>query len=239
MSAPAAALLILLSAPLAASAQPAPSLAIAAAVADAGRPATDRFRDERRKPAATLAFAGIHPGERVAELIPGNGYYTRLIAKTVGAQGHVYTLPFTEPRIAASRAIAADPAYKNVTLVAGSPMGLTLPEKVDLVWTTQNYHDIRAGRAQLNKAIFDALKPGGVYFIVDHAAKPGAGDGVLLSLHRIDEDVVKTEVLATGFVLDGEADFLRNPKDDRTKMVFDRELNRDTDQFVLRFRKPA
>ena len=91
----------------------------------------------------------------------------------------------------------------------------------------------------LNKAVFNALKPGGVYFIVDHAAKPGSGEEVLLSLHRIDEDIVKREVLAAGFVLEAEGDFLRNPKDDRSKMVFDRELNRDTDQFVLRFRKPA
>jgi len=219
--------------------EPPASAAIAAAVADPGRPATDRFRDGRRKPAETLAFAGVHSGESVAELIPGNGYYSRLLSKAVGPNGHLYTLPFTEPRVAASRAIAADPNYKNVTLVAGLPGALGLPDKFDLVWTTQNYHDIRAGRAQLNKAVFDALKPGGTYFIVDHAARPGAGDGVLLSLHRIDEDVVKKEVLAAGFVLDGEGEFLRNPKDDRSKMVFDRELNRDTDQFVLRFKKPA
>ncbi len=220
-------------------AQPEPSPALASAVTDAARPATDRFRDARRKPGETLAFAGVKPGMTVAEMIPGNGYYTRLLSKAVGPAGHIYTLPFTEPRIAASRAIAADPAYGNVTLVAGSPFSLGLPQKVDLVWTTQNYHDIRAGRAGLNKAVFEALKPGGTYFIVDHAAKPGAGEDVLLSLHRIDEDMVKKEVLAAGFVLEGEAQFLRNPKDDRTKMVFDRELNRDTDQFVLRFRKPA
>ena len=183
--------LVLLVSSAGARTEPPAAAAIAAAVADPARPALDRFRDDRRKPAATLAFAGVHPGESIAELIPGNGYYTRLLSKTVGANGHVYTLPFTEPRVAASRAIAADPNYKNVTLVVGLPGALGLPEKVDLVWTTQNYHDIRAGRAQLNKAVFDALKPGGTYFIVDHAAKPGAGDGVLLSLHRIDEDVVK------------------------------------------------
>ena len=216
-----------------------PSPLIAAAVADPARPAKDRFRDDRRKPAQTLAFAGIAPGETVAELIPGNGYYTRLLSKAVGPNGKVYTLPFGEPRAAQSRALAVDPTYGNVTLVNASPASLNLPQPVDLVWTTQNYHDIRAGRGMLNKAVFAALKPGGVYFIVDHSAKPGSGDDVLLSLHRIDEDVVKREVEAVGFVLEAEADFLHNPKDDRTKMVFDRELNRDTDQFVLRFRKPA
>ncbi len=216
-----------------------PSPLIAAAVADPARPAKDRFRDDRRKPAETLAFAQIRSSEEVAELIPGNGYYTRLLSKAVGPSGKVYTLPFGEPRAAQSRALAADPAYGNVTLVAASPTNLGLPHPVDLVWTTQNYHDIRAGRAMLNKAVFAALKPGGVYFIVDHSAKPGSGEDVLLSLHRIDEDVVRREVEAAGFVLEAEGDFLHNPKDDRTRMVFDRELNRDTDQFVLRFRKPA
>lgn len=224
---------------LAQGAAPRPSAAVAVAVADPGRPAKDRFRDDRRKPAETLAFAGVKPGLVVAELIPGNGYYTRLISKAVGPTGKVYTLPFGEPRAEQSKALAADPAYANVRLhPSGSPFGLGLPEPMDLVWTTQNYHDVRAGRGQLNAAVFSALKSGGTYFIVDHAAKTGAGDEVLLGLHRIDEDRVKQEVQAAGFVLDGEAQFLRNPKDDRTKMVFDRELNRDTDQFVLRFRKP-
>lgn len=217
----------------------APSPTIKAAVADTGRPAVDRYRDDRRKPAETVAFAGVGEGMTVAELIPGNGYYTRILSKAVGPKGRVYTLPFTEPRAAMSKAIAAYPAYGNVTLVAGSPFSLGLPAQVDLVWTTQNYHDIRQGRAQLNKAVFDALKPGGTYFIVDHAAKPGAGDEVLLSLHRIDEAVVRREVEAAGFVLEADSQLLRNPADDRAKMVFDRDVDRHTDQFVLKFRKPA
>ena len=214
---------------------------IAAAIADPARPAKDRFRDDRRKPAETLAFAGVKPGMTVAELIPGNGYYTRLLARAVGLKGKVFTLPFGEPRADQSKALAAEPAYAgNVTLVStASPISLALPAPVDMVWTSQNYHDVRQGRFLLNKAVFAALKPGGLYFVIDHAAKAGSGEEVLLSLHRIDEDVVKREVETAGFVLDGEGQFLRNPKDDRTKMVFDRELNRDTDQFVLRFRKPG
>ena len=224
--------------PIAGSAYAQTPASFAAAIADKARPAKDVFRDERRKPAETLAFAEVKPGAKVAELIPGNGYYTRLLSRAVGPAGKVYTVPFGEPRASQSQAIAKDPAYTNITLVQGTPGKLALPEPVDLVWTSQNYHDIRAGRALVNKSVFAALKPGGVYFIVDHAAKVGAGDEVLLSLHRIDEEVVKREVIAAGFVLEAEGQFLRNPKDDRTKMVFDRELNRDTDQFVLRFRKP-
>lgn len=216
-------------------AQPA---AVAAAVADPARPAVDVYRDDRRKPAQTVAFAGLAPGMTVAELIPGNGYYTRILAKVVGPKGKVYTVPFGEPRAGMSKALAADPGYGNVKLVAGTPTDLALPEPVDMVWTTQNYHDIRAGRPQLNKAVFDALKPGGVYYVVDHAAMAGAGEGALLSLHRIDEATVKSEVLAAGFTLEAEGQFLRNPADNRRQMVFDREVNRNTDQFVLKFRKP-
>ncbi len=216
-----------------------PSAAILAAVADAGRPAVDAYRDDRRHPAETVAFAGVKPGMTVAELIPGNGYYTRILARAVGPKGHIYTVPFGEPRASYSKAIATDPAYANVTMIAGAPLTIGVPAPVDLVWTTQNYHDIRQGRALLNRAVFAALKPGGTYFIVDHSAVAGAGEDVLLSLHRIDEDLVKREVLAAGFLLDAESDILRNPADKRSQMVFDREVNRNTDQFVLKFRKPA
>ena len=223
----------------AAHAQPKIPPAIAVAVSDKGRPGIDVYRDDRRKPAQTVAFAGVAPGMTVAELIPGNGYYTRILSKAVGPTGRIYTVPFSEPRASYSKAIAADPAYANVTLIAGAPLSITVPAPVDVVWTTQNYHDIRQGRALLNKAVFNALKPGGTYFIVDHSAVAGADEGVLLSLHRIDEAVVKREVLAAGFVLEAESDLLRNPADKRNQMVFDREVNRNTDQFVLKFRKPA
>lgn len=223
----------------AAQAQPKISTTVAAAVADKGRPAIDVYRDDRRKPAETLAFAGVTLGMTVAELIPGNGYYTRILSKAVGSKGHVYTVPFSEPRAAYSKAIAADPTYANVTLITGAPLAIGVPAPVDMVWTTQNYHDIRQGRALLNKAVFDALRPGGTYFIVDHSAMSGADEGVLLSLHRIDEAVVKREVLAAGFILEAESDLLRNPADKRNQMVFDREVDRHTDQFVLKFKKPA
>jgi len=211
---------------------------IAAAVADASRPALDKFRDERRKPAQTLAFAGIKAGMKIAELIPGNGYYTRMLAKAVGPSGKIYTFPGGEPRTPLSAALARDPGYNNIQLVTGSLASLPVPEPVDLVWTSQNYHDLRAQAAAINKAVFAALKPGGIYLILDHAAKPGAR-AESIPLHRIDEDLVEQEVLAAGFVLESEGDVLRNPKDDRSRQVMERELNRQTDQFILRFRKPG
>lgn len=215
-----------------------PASNIQSAVSDEGRPALDKFRDDRRKPAATLAFAGVTSGMTIVELIPGNGYYTRLLSKAVGPDGRVYTAPFGEPRAGNSTALAKDPGYRNVTVLSGPPGSLNVPTPVDMVWTTQNYHDMRALAGVVNKAVFAALKPGGVYLVVDHAAKSDAGEESV-ALHRIDEELVKRDVLAAGFVLEAEGDFLRNAGDDRTRQVMERDLNRATDQFVLRFRKPT
>lgn len=232
------ALLTLLCAAPAAVAQPAITPSIAAAVADAARPPLDVFRDDRRKPAETLAFAGVREGMKVAELIPGNGYYTRILAKAVGPGGKIYTIPFGEPRAPLSAALAKDPAYGNIQFSPAPAGSVSVPEPVDMVWTVQNYHDVRQLAGPVNKAVFAALKPGGVYLIVDHAAKAGAGDETI-ALHRIDEAVVKQQVLAAGFVLEAEGQFLRNPADNRTGQIMERGLNRATDQFVLRFRKPV
>jgi len=230
-----AALALLIATP--AVAQPAVAPNIARSVADPARPPLDVFRDDRRKPAETLAFAGVRDGMKVAELIPGNGYYTRILSKAVGPTGKVYTVPFGEPRSPLSAALAKDPAYSNIQLAAGAAGSIAVPEPVDMVWTVQNYHDVRQLAGPVNKAVFAALKPGGVYLIVDHSAKTGAGDETV-ALHRIDEAVVKQQVLAAGFVLEAEGEFLRNPADPRTVQIMDRSLNRATDQFVLRFRKP-
>jgi predicted methyltransferase len=216
---------------------------IKAAVADSSRPAEDTARDAARKPAETLAFAKVRPGETVLEIVPGGGYFTRLLSKAVGPTGHVYAA--SPPQYAkAVTAIAADPAYSNVTVVGVGPDAMAAVPKVDLVFTAQNYHDLHLPAAKLDvpaldKAWYAQLKPGGLLVIVDHVAKAGAPvPDTANALHRIDPAFVRTEVEAAGFKFDGEANFLNNPADTHELKVFDPAIRGHTDQFIFRFRKP-
>ncbi|HTK35262.1 MAG TPA: methyltransferase [Caulobacteraceae bacterium] len=232
---------LLLSTAGAHAAAPAP---IAAAVADPGRPAADTARDAARKPADVLAFAGVKPGMVVAELGSGGGYYTRILSKAVGPQGKVFAVA-TRGQAArpggldALNAIAA--AYPNVTVVTVPDLAsIMLPEKADLFWTTENYHDFHNGPAAnvpgMDKAVFDNLKAGGVFYVEDHSAAPGAGLEAAAKFHRMDEAVAKTELLAAGFKIDGEGDLLRNPNDNRA--TSNSEAGHFvTDRFMLRLKK--
>ena len=217
----------------------APSPAIAAAVADAQRPAADTARDALRKPAEIVAFAGVKPGDKVAEIAPGGGYYTRILAKAVGPQGKVYALmpAFFANRPGGLDAInALAEQYGNIEVVVVDYAATKLPEPVDLVWTTENYHDLaNADIATVNKWAFEALKPGGIYFVEDHSA-PGTGTSATSTLHRIDPAAVKEQVGAAGFTLDAESDLLRNPNDPHD--VNPRQVQPTSDKFALRFRKP-
>jgi predicted methyltransferase len=223
---------------------PAAAADYSAAIGDSHRPAADTARDAARKPAEMLDFAAVKPGMKVMDMIPGGGYFTRLFAVAVGPKGHVYAyqpsefdafLNGKEPPV---NAVAKD--YSNVTVVHASVNALTVPEKLDVIWTSQNYHDIKGhgDTAQVDKAAFAALKSGGFYIVLDHAAAPGTGARDVGTLHRIDPATVKAEVTAAGFVYAGESDVLRNPADDHTKAVFDPAIRGHTDQFVLKFRKP-
>ena len=126
-----------------------------------------------------------------------------------------------------------------------TPLGtFHAPEKFDIFWTTNNYHDLHVPKyanvdmAAFNKLVFDSLKPGGVYFIVDHAAAPGTWRNLVHTLHRIDETTVINEVTAAGFWLVGESDILRNPADDHTKIVFDPSIRfKIRINFILKFRE--
>jgi predicted methyltransferase len=221
-----------------------------AAVADSARPEADRARDADRKPAETMHFAGIHPGQTVVELAPGGGYYTRLLSAAVGPKGKVYAVmsppkPDAPPNApvpgAAVRAIAADPHYANITVSAQRYAELSLPEQADVVWTTQNYHDFHnianTDMATINKAIASVLKKGGTFFVLDHAAEPGSGARDTNTLHRIDKATVIKEVEAAGFKLEGESDLLANKNDPHTAKVFDAQIRGHTDQFMLKFKK--
>jgi predicted methyltransferase len=218
---------------------------IAKAVADPARPEADRKADALRDPADTLAFAGVKPGMTVAELFPGGGYYTRMIADVVGPKGAVVGIENAgwKGAVKADREALAAMNKPNVTLEV-EPFGQMelAPGKADLFWITQNYHDLKIAQygqvdmAAFNKAVFAALKPGGTYFVLDHQANPGASLADTAKLHRVEKAVVIKEVTAAGFRLAGEGKFLNRADDDHTRPIFD--LKGKTDQYALKFVKP-
>lgn len=218
--------------------------AVTSAIADPARPAADRERDARSRPSEILAFARVAPGQRVADLWPGGGYYTRLLARAVGPQGRVYAFVPNELPARYGDAIlpvANDTAgCPNVTLQR-TPQAAFASENLDLVFTNQNYHDfhnVPGDVTAFNRAVFAALRPGGLYVIVDHSGRDGTGFTEANTLHRAEQAAVRREVEAAGFVFDGESGVLRNPADPRTASVFDEAIRGRTDQFVMRFRKP-
>ena len=220
---------------------------VKAAVADSHRPAADTMRDADRQPIDMLANSGIKPGDKVAELIPAGGYSTRLLSAAVGPRGHVYSINLAtlNDRIKEQiDPVVKDPAYANVSVLNEDFEQLKLPEPVDIVWTAQNYHDFQnpgmfhADTAAMDRAIFAALKPGGFFVVIDHAAAPGSGTRDSGSLHRIDPDVVKKEAMAAGFKLVGEYKVLGNPADDHTRRVTGQGGIADkSDKFYLKFQK--
>jgi predicted methyltransferase len=231
---------------LAATAKAEVPAAIAAAVADADRPDADKARDAARKPAEIVAFAGVKPGDKVAEFLPGGGYYTRILSRAVGPEGHVYLLipaAFAQRPGGLDAITALAAQLGNVTVVATDLTSFTLPEPVDLAWTTENYHDMHNGPspsfAGVNAAAFAALKPGGIYFVEDHAAAAGAGPAVTQELHRIDPAQAIAEVTAAGFALDAQSDLLANANDPKNVGVRDPSVQGETEKFALRFRKPG
>jgi predicted methyltransferase len=230
-------------------AAPVPSLA--SALADPRRPAAEVVRDPLRHPAELIRFAGIGPGDRIADYFPGNGYYSRILSDVVGPNGRVYGF------IPAEMARNCDPSefagarrlheegWGNVVLVEQPLAAFRPPESLDMVWSSQNFHDLydrfmdHADVAAAIAAVYRALKPGGVFLVIDHVAEAGSGLRDTDTLHRIDPDSIRRQVEAAGFRLEGQSHLLRNPADDHKLPVFDPRIRGRTDQIVLKFRKPA
>lgn len=206
-------------------------------LANPERPANERALDVVRKPEEMLKFYGVKPGDKVADLVSSRGYYTAILSQVVGEKGVVHSAHPTFRDETRER--FKNPLYANVKLLEGGMGTVALPGdgSLDFVLINLDYHEVdSADRAAMNKKVFAALKPGGVYGVVDHSAQDGAGDQFRKSLHRIEKTLVIKEVTAAGFVLAKEGEMLRNPGDPRAESVF--KDRGKSDRFVLRFEKP-
>ena len=232
---------------------------VAQAVTDPGRPPGDIARDGGRKPADVLGFSNIKPGQVVVDWMPGDGYYTRMLAKLVGAKGKVYPMvlhfgatgdarkPENHVGVDQMLMIQNVAEYsRNVVVLWQMPWQdggqFSVPEQVDAVLTSRNYHALHGKAANkldvvaVTKEMFRSLKPGGYYVVSDHSAAKGTGFSKADDLGRVDADAVKAEILSAGFVLDGESNALAASDDDHTKPAAVMQGKEDT--FLLRFRKP-
>ncbi|HET6440170.1 MAG TPA: SAM-dependent methyltransferase [Anaeromyxobacter sp.] len=209
----------------------------------------DRAIDGGRHPAETLAFAGVRPGMRVADLAAGGGYTTEILARAVAPGGVVFSQNnalLTKLAGDAWTARLARPALADVVRVEREFEDPLPPEAthLDLVVIYASYHDLvamKVDRGRMDRAVFTALKPGGAFVVVDHSARPGSGVEDSPTLHRIDEELVKSEVQAAGFRLAAEGSFLRNPDDARDWSTSPRaagERRGTSDRFALRFLRP-
>jgi predicted methyltransferase len=233
---------------IAASAAAAPNVNLLHALADPGR-AGQRATDARRHPAELVGLADLKPGQRVLDLIPGDGYWTRIFAKMVGPRGRVYAAwpqPYARDamgNVQQLKQLARQ--YGNVTVQVQPGTALAAPEPLDVVWTSDNYHDYNdkfmgsPGSQAFARAAFRALKPGGLFIVIDHAAAPGRAARDTETLHRIERATVIAQASAAGFRLAGESNVLRNSRDPLTIAVFDPRIRFRTSQFALKFRKPA
>jgi predicted methyltransferase len=222
---------------------------VTAAVSDPAR-AKDSADDARRHAAELAVFSQVKSGDVVVDLIPGGGYWTRIFSQIVGPKGHVYMIWPNEyakvdgDEVPGTQALVKDPHYSNVSILMEPAAEFSVPVKADVVWTSQNYHDYPdkfMGPTDpniLDRAVFNALKPGGVFVVVDHVAEAGSGMRDTDTLHRIDPAVVIQQVPAAGFKFDGKSDVLHNAADGHKIKVFDKTIRGHTDQFAYRFKKP-
>lgn len=218
--------------------RPASAQDFKAILANPARPENEKALDAIRKPEEMLKFYGVRSGDKVADLMASRGYYTAILSQVVGAKGAVHSAHPTFRDETRER--FKNPLYANVKLLEGGMGTVALPAEgsLDFVLINLDYHEVEAAdRAAMNKRVFAALKPGGVYAVVDHTALDGAGDGPRKTLHRVEKALVIKEVTSAGFILAKESDLLRNPDDPRTDSAV-RERRGKSDRFVLRFEKP-
>jgi predicted methyltransferase len=216
----------------------------AAIVAAPDRSDADRQTDVRRDPTKLLAFTGAKPGMKVLDMGAGAGYSTELMARAVGADGTVYAQesPLVMERVKDKFDIRAQsPAMKNVVHLVRNYDDPVPPDVsgLDLITFFFAYHDtsyMPVDRAEMNRKMFAALKPGGILVIADHSAKPGDGVKVAKTFHRIEESTLRQEIEAAGFKLVSEGDFLQHPEDPRDAAVFHPAV--PVDEFVLKYQKP-
>jgi predicted methyltransferase len=217
-----------------------------AIVASPDRSDADRQTDQRRQPARMLAFTGARPGMKVLDMEASAGYSTELLARAVAPAGIVYA---QDSAAVVERSVkdkfdtrTQKPVMKNVVHVVRNYDDPIPPDVsgLDLITFFFSYHDMTympVDRAEMNRKMFAALKPGGYLVIADHSAKPGDGASVGKTLHRIEESTLRQEIEAAGFKLVAEADFLRHPEDPRDAPVFHPQV--PTDEFVLKYQKPS
>ncbi|MBB3138655.1 putative methyltransferase [Rhizobium pisi] len=200
-----------------------------------------------------IRFARVDAGSTVIDVYPGDGDWTRLFSDVVGAKGRIYSFvpaevaDFKNDPVGRMRTLAKEPGRENVEAVSADLVAiLQATEPADVLWLHLFYHDLHtalmqargATAADFNRAVYERLKPGGFYVIVDHAAAAGAGTGDAQSLHRIDPASVREEVETAGFVLDAESTMLANNDDPHAIKVFDPSIKGQTDRFAYRFVKP-
>jgi len=208
---------------------------------------------DQAKLSELIRFARVDAGSTVIDVYPGDGDWTRLFSEVVGPKGRVFSFvpaevaDFKNDPVGRMRTLAKEPGRENVEAVSADLVAMPQVTKpADLVWLHLFYHDLHtaliqkkgATAADFNRAVYERLKPGGCYVIVDHAAAAGAGTGDAQSLHRIDPASVREEVVAAGFALDAESTILANKYDPRSIKVFDPSIKGQTDRFAYRFVKP-
>jgi predicted methyltransferase len=208
-------------------------------VASSIRTEQDRRMDASRHPVEFLAFAQVKPGMQVLDVSAGGGYTSQLLALAVVPSGMVWA---QSPNPGATLRKRLDDHPQPDLVVVARPFEDPVPDqapKLDLITLVLNYHDITylpVDRAKMNARLFAALRPGGHFVVIDHSGRSGTGISEGKTLHRIEETVVLTEVRQAGFVLEAEADFLRNPADTREESSNQPKV--PTDKFALRFVKP-